>query len=399
MPSKSLGDREVVIVESLRTGLAKAVRGSFNITEPVYYLAHCLKSVVERAGVDPAEVEDVITGTGFPEGCQGMNMSRIAVGAAGFPKEVAACTVNRFCSSGSQAIMMAAQRIQEGADVAIGAGVETITMMTDGTQNTNRLINKAAQERFPGLYYPMGITAEIVAERYGISREDQDRYGLQSQQRYAAAVEKGWVAEEIVPMKVTRKVMKKGEEPYEEEGVVDRDECNRPDTTLEGLAKLKPAFKPDGTVTAGNASQLSDGASATLLMSAKRARELGLEPLGVYRGSAVAGCGPEEMGIGPVFAVPKLLQRHGLGIGDIDLVELNEAFASQLLYCQRQLEIPNEKLNPCGGSIAIGHPYGMTGSRLTGLLLRQLRRTGGRYGLVTMCVGGGQGFASLFESA
>jgi acetyl-CoA acetyltransferase family protein len=394
-----LPPREVVIVESVRTGLAKAHRGSFNMTEPVYYLAHTLRSVVERAGVDAAEIEDVIVGTGFPEGCQGMNMARIAAMAAGFPKEVAGATVNRFCSSGSQAIMMAAQRIQEGADVAIGAGVETITMMTDGTQNTTRLVNKAAQERFPGLYFPMGITAEIVAERYGISREDQDQYGLQSQQRYAGAWDKGWIREEIVPMKVTRKVQKKGEEPYEEEAVVDRDECNRPDTTIEGLRALKPAFKPDGTVTAGNASQLSDGASATLLMSAERAKQLGLQPLGVYRGSAVAGCGPEEMGIGPVFAVPKLLKRHGLTMKDIDIVELNEAFASQLLYCQRQLEIPNEKLNPCGGSIAIGHPYGMTGSRLTGLLLRQLQRTGGRYGIVTMCVGGGQGFASLFERA
>lgn len=396
MPSSP---REVVIVESLRTGLAKAHRGSFNLTVPVSYLAHTLKSVVERAGVDAAEIEDVIVGTGFPEGCQGMNMARIAAMAAGFPKEVAGATVNRFCSSGSQAIMMAAQRIQEGADVAIGAGVETITMMTDGTQNTNRMVNEAAKERFPGLYFPMGITAEIVAERYSISREDQDQYGLQSQQRYAAAWDKGWVQEEIVPMKVTRKVQKKGEEPYEEEAVVDRDECNRPDTTIEGLRALKPAFKPDGTITAGNASQLSDGASATLLMSAERAKQLGLQPLGVYRGSAVAGCGPEEMGIGPVFAVPKLLKRHGLGMKDVDIVELNEAFASQLLYCQRQLEIPNEKLNPCGGSIAIGHPYGMTGSRLTGLLLRQLQRTGGRYGIVTMCVGGGQGFASLFERA
>lgn len=394
-----LPPREVVIVESVRTGLAKAHRGSFNLTEPVDYLAHTLRSVVEKAGVDAAEIEDVIVGTGFPEGCQGMNVARIAAIAAGFPKEVAGATVNRFCSSGSQAIMMAAQRIQEGAEVAIGAGVETITMMTDGTQNTTRMVNKAAQARFPGLYFPMGMTAEIVAERYSVSREDQDQYGLQSQQRYAAAWDKGWIQEEIVPMKVTRKQQKKGEEPYQEEWTVDRDECNRPDTTIEGLRALKPAFKPDGTVTAGNASQLSDGASATLLMSAERAKQLGLRPLGIYRGSAVAGCGPEEMGIGPVFAVPKLLKRHGLSIEDVDVVELNEAFASQLLYCQRQLQIPNDRLNPCGGSIAIGHPYGMTGSRLTGLLLRQLQRSGGRYGIVTMCVGGGQGFASLFERA
>jgi len=393
--------REAVIVASVRTGLTKAHRGSFNMTEPVDYTGHALRSVVESVPkLDAAEIEDVIVGCGMPEGCQGMNTARIAAIAAGFPKEVAATTVNRFCSSGSQAVMMAAHQIvEEGAEVAIGAGVETITMMQDGTQNTTRMVNAAAKERFPGLYYPMGVTAEIVAERYKISREDQDAYGLQSQQRYAAAVEKGWVSEEIAPMKVRRKVMKKGEDPYEEDFVVERDECNRPETTLDGLAKLKPAFKEDGVVTAGNASQLSDGASATLLMSAERAKQLGVEPLGIYRGSAVAGCGPEEMGIGPVFAVPKLLKRHGLSMDDIDIVELNEAFASQLLYCQRQLDIPNEKLNPCGGSISIGHPFGMTGSRMTGLLLRQLRRSKKRYGIVTMCVGGGQGFASLFESA
>jgi len=392
--------REAVIVDSVRTGLTKAHRGSFNRTEPVDYLAHSLRSVVERTkNLDPAEIADVIVGCGMPEGCQGMNMARIAAMAAGFPKEVAATTVNRFCSSGSQAIMMAAHAIlHEGAEVAIGAGVETITMMQDGTQNTHRMVNATAKERFPGLSYPMGVTAEIVAERYKISREDQDAYSLQSQQRYAAAVDKGWISEEIAPMKVRRAIIKKDAEPVEEDAVVDRDECNRPDTKLEGLAALKPVFKPDGCVTAGNASQLSDGASATLLMSSDRARALGLEPLGVYRGSAVAGCGPEEMGIGPVFAVPKLLKRHGLSMKDIDIVELNEAFASQLLYCQRQLGIPNEKLNPCGGSISIGHPFGMTGSRMTGLLLRQLQRTGKRYGIVTMCVGGGQGFASLFEA-
>jgi acetyl-CoA acetyltransferase family protein len=396
--------REAVVVESVRTGLTKAHRGSFNMTEPVDYLAHTLREVVARVpNLDSAEIEDVIAGCGFPEGCQGMNMARIAAMAAGFPKEVAGTTVNRFCSSGSQAVMMAASAIvNEGADVAIGAGVETITMMQDGTQNTTRLANAAAQKRFPGLYFPMGVTAEIVAERYGVSREDQDAYSLQSQQRYAAAVESGLVAEEIAPMKVTRKVMKKGEDPYEEDFTVENDECNRPQTTLEGLSSLKPVFKPEeegGTVTAGNASQLSDGASATLLMSAERAKQLGVEPLGIYRGSAVAGCGPEEMGIGPIYAVPKLLKRHGLTMDDIDIVELNEAFASQLLQCQRVLEIPNEKLNPSGGSISIGHPFGMTGSRMTGLLLRELKRTGGRYGIVTMCVGGGQGFASLFESA
>ena len=396
--------REAVVVESLRTGLTKAHRGSFNITEPVDYLAHTLRAVAEAVpNLDAAEIEDVVVGCGFPEGCQGMNTARIAAMAAGFPKEVAATTVNRFCSSGSQAVMMAAHSIlNEGADVAIGAGVETITMMQDGSQNTTRLANKAARERFPGLYFPMGITAEIVAERYGVEREAQDAYALKSQQRYAKAVEEGWIAEEIAPMKVNRKVMKKDEEPYEEEFSVELDECNRANTTAEGLAKLSPVFKkPEegGTVTAGNASQLSDGASATLLMSSEKAKALGVKPLGYYRGTAVAGCGADEMGIGPVFAVPKLLARHGLSIDDIDIVELNEAFASQLLYCQRTLEIPDEKLNPSGGSIAIGHPFGMTGSRMTGLLLRQLKRQGKRYGIVTMCIGGGQGLASLFEAA
>jgi acetyl-CoA acetyltransferase family protein len=392
--------REAVIVGSVRTGLAKAHRGSFNMTEPVDFTAHVLREVVaQQPNLDSAEIEDVIIGCGNPEGCMGLNMARVASMVADIPKTAAATTVNRFCSSGSQAVMMAANEIiLDGVDVAIGGGVETITMMQDGTANTTRLVNATAAERFPGLYFPMGVTAEVVAERYHISREDQDAYAVQSQQRYAAASDAGYVAEEIAPMKVTRKVTPKEGDAFEEDFTVERDECNRPGTTLEGLQKLKPVFKPDGSVTAGNASQLSDGASATLVMSADRAKQLGIEPMGIYRGSAVAGCGPDEMGIGPVFAVPKLLKRHGLTMKDIDIVELNEAFASQLLYCQRELEIPDEKLNPCGGSISIGHPFGMTGSRMTGLLLRQLKRTGGRYGIVTMCIGGGQGFASLFEA-
>lgn len=392
--------REAVVVGSLRTGLAKAHRGSFNLTEPVNYTAHVLRAVVaQQPNLDPAEIEDVIIGCGNPEGCMGLNMARVASMVAEIPKTTAATTVNRFCSSGSQSIMMAANEIiQDGAEAAIGGGVETITMMQDGSANTTRLVNSAAAERFPGLYFPMGMTAEVVADRYDISREDQDAYALQSQRRYAAAVEAGHIGEEIAPMKVTRKVAPKDADAYDEEFTVEADECNRPTTTLEGLQKLRPVFKEDGSVTAGNASQLSDGASATLLMSADRAKALNIEPLGIYRGSAVAGCGPEEMGIGPVFAVPKLLKRHGLTMDDIDIVELNEAFASQLLYCQRELGIPNEKLNPSGGSISIGHPFGMTGSRMTGLLLRQLKRTGGRYGIVTMCIGGGQGFASLFEA-
>jgi acetyl-CoA acetyltransferase family protein len=391
--------REAVIVDSVRTALCKAHRGSLNRTRPDDMLAHTLSALFERnPKVDRGEVGDVIAGCGMPEGAQGMNVARIASMVAGLPSSVAATTVNRFCSSGSQAVAMAAHQIvNEGCDVAIGSGVETITMMQDGTQNTNRLVNPRAAQKYPGLYFAMGKTAEIVAERYKISREDQDQYGLLSQQRYAAAVEKGYIAEEIAPMKVRRAVQPKDKDPYEEDAVAERDECNRPDTTLEGLAKLKPSFKEGGCVTAGNASQLSDGASACLLMSSERAKQLGLEPLGVYRGTAVAGCEPDEMGIGPVFALPKLLRRHGLTIDDIDLVELNEAFASQVLYCQRKLGIPSEKLNVNGGSIAIGHPFGMTGSRLTGVLLRELRRRGGRYGVVTMCIGGGQGLASLFE--
>jgi acetyl-CoA acyltransferase len=395
--------REAVIVESVRTALCKAHRGSFNQTSPVDQLAHTIRTAVDRTeGLDPEEISDVIAGCGFPEGVQGMNLGRIAAMASGLPVGVAGTTVNRFCSSGSQSIAMAAHQIvMEGTEAAIGCGVETITMMQDGSQNTTRMVNAAAKERFPGLYFPMGITAEIVAERYGVSREDQDAYSLKSQQRMAAAQEKDYFKDEIIPMKVTYKVIKKDEEPYEQEGIADRDECNRPTTTLEGLAKLKPVFKtPEegGTVTAGNASQLSDGASATLLMSADRAKALGIEPLGVYRGTAVAGCQPDEMGLGPAYAVPKLLKQHGLTINDIDIVELNEAFASQVLYSQRALEIPDEKLNPNGGSISIGHPFGMTGSRMTGHLLRELRRQGKRYGIVTMCIGGGQGLASLFEA-
>jgi len=392
--------REAVIVDSLRTALTKAHRGSFNITRPDDYLAHCYTNLLERnPKVDPEEIGDVIAGCGFPEGCQGMNVARISAMVAGLPTSVAATTVNRFCSSGSQAVMMAAHQVlSEGVEVAIGSGVESITMMQDGTQNTNRMLNTAAQKRLPGLYFPMGMTAEVVAERYGVSREDQDAYALKSQLGIANAQKEGYFADEIVPMKVTRKVMKKGEEPYEEEWTADRDECNRPETTLEGLAKLKPVFDEKGTVTAGNASQLSDGASATLLMSRERATQLGIEPLGVYRGSAVAGCEPDEMGIGPIYAVPKLLKQHGLTMDDIDIVELNEAFASQVLQVQRVLDIPDEKLNPNGGSVSIGHPFGMTGSRMTGTLLRELRRQGKRYGIVTMCIGGGQGFASLFEA-
>jgi acetyl-CoA acetyltransferase family protein len=395
--------REAVIVASARTALAKSVRGSFNLTRPDDFAAHAIRSALAQVpALDPSEVEDVIMGCGLPEGPSGHNVARVALLTAGLPASIPGTTVNRFCSSGLQAIAMAAHRILvDGCDVAIGAGTESITMVQNDKMRIGDMVNAATAQRWPGLYMGMGMTAEVVAERYKISREDQDAYALVSQQRTAHAQQKGWLDECIAPMTVKRAVRDKatGQDRIEEGYVLRKDECNRPDTTLDGLAKLAPAFKPQGgTVTAGNASQLSDGASATVLMSAERAKQLGIQPLGVYRGFEAAGCNPEEMGIGPVFAVPKLLKKHGLTIDDLDVVELNEAFASQLLYCQRQLDIPLEKLNPVGGSISIGHPYGMTGSRMTGQLLRHLRRTGGKLGLVTMCVGGGMGAAGLFEA-
>jgi acetyl-CoA acetyltransferase family protein len=390
--------REAVIVASARTPLGKSFRGSLNATRPDDMAATAIKGALAKVPqLSVKEIEDVICGCGLPEGPSGMNVARVATLAAGLPETIAATTVNRFCSSGLQAIGMAAhQIINEGANAAIGAGTESISMV-QGQQNMNNLVNSPVQELWPGLYMGMGQTAEVVAERYKISREDQDKYSLLSQQRTAAAQREGKFAE-IIPMKVKKAVKDESGNLKFEEVEITKDECNRPDTTLEGLQKLKPSFKETGTVTAGNASQLSDGASATILMSRERAKELGIEPLGIFRGVAVAGCRPEEMGIGPVFAVPKLLKRHGLTMKDIAIVELNEAFASQLLYCQRQLEIPDEKLNPLGGSISIGHPYGMTGSRMVGQLLGELRRRKQKYGLVTMCVGGGMGMAGLFEA-
>ncbi|HIF64348.1 MAG TPA: thiolase family protein [Deltaproteobacteria bacterium] len=392
--------REAVIVSSMRTGMAKSYRGSFNVTRPDELCSHALVSALDAVpNVDKSEIEDVVIGCGFPEGPQGMNVARVATLGAGLPDTVAATTVNRFCSSGLQAVAMAAhQVIAEGAEVSIGGGVESITL-GQGQANQNGIFSEKINEKWPGVYMGMGDTAEVVAERYNISREDQDAFALRSQQRYAAALESGIMAEEIAPLSATW--AKKNKETGETEMVevnVDHDECNRPTTTLEGLASLKPVFKEDGSVTAGNASQMSDGASATVLMSAERAKQLDVQPMGVFRGFAVAGCRPEEMGIGPVFAVPKLLSRHGLKIEDIDIVELNEAFASQALYCMRELGITDEQINPNGGSIAIGHPYGMTGSRMVGHLLRELKRQGKRYGIVTMCIGGGQGMAGLFEA-
>jgi acetyl-CoA acetyltransferase family protein len=381
--------------------LAKSFRGSFNMTRPDDLAAHCIKDVLRKTPqLDPAEVEDVIIGCAQPHGPQGQNVARIAAMLAGLPVTAAATTINRFCSSGLQAIAVAAHQIvAEGVDVAIGGGVESISL----TPRDNEP-NPVLQERLPGIYMVMGETAEVVARRYNVTREAQDEYALESQRRTARAQQEGFFAGEIAPMKVEMALLDKktGEKVGTREACCDRDECNRPDTTLEGLLLLKPHFDPhsgQGSVTAGNASQLSDGASATLLMSRERADALGIPYKLIYRGFAVAGCEPDEMGIGPVFAVPKLLKRNGLGVDDIDLWELNEAFAVQVVYCRDRLRIPMEKLNVNGGSIAIGHPFGMTGSRMVGTLANELaRRPESRYGLVTMCIGGGQGAAGLFEA-
>ena len=392
--------RDVVIVDSVRTGLAKAFRGSFNLTRSDDMLAHCIDSLLERNDVDPAEVEDVVVGAATHAGEQDGNLARLAVILSKLPVSAAGVSINRFCSSGLQSIAIAANQIASGqTDVAMAGGVDSISMRTRQEPGKAKQ-NKRLLEEKPEIFMAMGNTAEVVARRYQVTREQQDAYALQSQQRYAAAVDAGKIAEEIVPMKATMlKVDKESGEESHVDVVVDKDECNRPNTTLEGLAGLPPAFEEDGSVTAGNASQLSDGASMTLLMSAERAAQLGLAPIGIYRGFTVAGCEPDEMGIGPVFAIPRLLKNAGLDLGDIDLWELNEAFASQCLYCRDALDIDNEKYNVLGGSISIGHPFGMTGSRQTGLVLRELRRRNQKYGVVTMCIGGGQGAAGLFESA
>jgi len=393
--------RDTVIVASSRTGLAKSFRGSFNLTRPDDMAVHCIKDVLKKVPqLDPAEIEDVVMGTGFPEGPQGFNVGRNVAVMAGLPITVPGVTVSRFCSSGLNAVAVAAHMVQvEGAEAVIGGGLESITMMQNDFNKKN-LFNPWLMDHKKEIYIPMGLTAEIVAERYKISREKQDEMALASQQRTAAAQKAGKFKDEIVPMKVTMELTDKATgAKSSKEVVVDRDECNRPDTTAEGLAKLPPAFKEGGSVTAGNSSQFSDGASATLLMSYDRAKKLGVKPLGFYRGCVFAACEPDEMGIGPVFAVPKLLKQHGLKIDDIDIVELNEAFASQAVYCRDRLGIDPAKLNPNGGAISIGHPYGMTGSRMVGTLLLELRRQKKRWGIVTMCIGGGMGAAGLFEAA
>jgi len=392
---------EVVIVATARTGLAKSFRGSFNLTRPDDMAAHCVKEALKKVPqLDPAMVEDVVMGTGFPEGPQGFNVGRNVAVMAGLPVTVPGTTVSRFCSSGLNAVAVAAQQIQSGcAEVVVGGGLESITMMQNDFNKKN-LFNPWLMEHKKDIYMPMGLTAEVVAKRYGVSRDKQDELALWSQQRTAAAQKSGKLAEEIAPMTVTMQLTDKATgATSEKQVIVDRDECNRPETTAEGLAKLPPAFNPDGgTVTAGNSSQFSDGASACILMSANKAKELNIKPLGFYRGCVFAGCEPDEMGIGPVFAIPKLLKQHGLKIDDIDIVELNEAFASQAVYCRDRLGIDPTKFNPNGGAISIGHPYGMTGSRMTGALLLELNRQKKRWGIVSMCIGGGMGAAGLFEA-
>ena len=396
----------VVILSTARTALTKSARGAFNNTHGITLASHALANAIDRAGVSPEEVEDVIMGCAYPEGATGFNIGRNAAMAAGCPPSTAGATINRYCSSGLQAIAMAAGRVMnDGVPIAAAGGVEQISMVQMGKDvNLSNMTEKELFKRMPALWMTMIETAEIVAERYQVSRESQDEFALLSQQRTAAAQEAGLFAAEIVPLTATwKKVDRKTKEVSYEEVVADRDDCNRPDTTLEGLATLKPVFK-DGQqvkegkyVTAGNASQFSDGASACVVMSETEAEKRGLEPLGAFRGFAVSGCNPDEMGIGPVFAVPRLLERNGLTIDDIDIWELNEAFAAQAVYCRDELGIDPEKVNVNGGAIAIGHPYGMTGARCSGHLLLEGRRRGSRYGVVTMCIGAGQGAAGLFE--
>ena len=392
---------DVVVVDSVRTGLAKSFRGSFNLTRSDDMLAHCIDSLLERnPSVSAEEVEDVVVGAASHAGEQDGNLARLAVVLSKLPITTAGMTINRFCSSGLQSIAIAANQIASGqSQVAIAGGVDSISMRNRQTTGKAEQNQRLIEEK-PEVFMAMGNTAEVVARRYQVTREMQDVYALQSQQRYANAVEQGWISEEIVPMNATMlKVDKETGDESRVEVSVDKDECNRPQTTLDGLSGLAPAFEEDGTVTAGNASQLSDGASMTMLMSSDRAAQLGIEPIGIYRGFTVAACEPDEMGIGPVFAIPRLLQNAGLKQDDIDVWELNEAFASQCVYCRDQLDIDNEKYNVNGGSISIGHPFGMTGSRCTGAVLRELQRREQRYGVVTMCIGGGQGAAGLFERA
>ena len=398
--------REAVLVSTARTGLAKTGRGSFNNTHGITLAGTAIKGALERAGVEPEAVEDVYLGCAQPEGATGHNVARNAALWAGCPSSTAGATINRFCSSGLQAVANAAHTIiNEGADVTIGGGVESLSLVShSGKMNTYRYTEDALMAKWPAIWMTMIETAEIVAERYGVSREYQDEYSAESQRRTAEFQQKGYMSEEIVPLTTTMMLKNKETgEISEQEVTVERDECNRPGTTVEALSGLQPVFsggqqvKQGKYITAGNASQLSDGAAALVVMEAKEAAKRGLEPLGRFAGFNVGGVDPDEMGIGPVKAVPRLLERNALTVADIDLWELNEAFASQCLYCRDHLGIDPEKYNVNGGSISIGHPFGMTGARCTGSLLLEGKRRGAKWGVVTMCIGGGMGAAGLFE--
>ena len=392
--------KTAVIVDSVRTGLAKSFRGGFNMTRPDEMLAHIINATLERnPNLPPEAVEDIIMGCGNPEGAQGHNVGRNAAVLSNLPITTGGTTINRYCSYGMQSISMAASQIMAGCyDTVIAGGAETISMM-QGKQNMDNFVNERLAEKSPGIYYPMGMTAEVVAKRYNVSREAQDEYAFESQMRTAAAQQAGAYDDEIIPMETKMLLMNKETGDSKEiDYCVEKDECNRPETTLDGLASLKPVFDPEnGSVTAGNSSQLSDGASVTLVMSEDKALELGLKPLAYFRGFTTMGCEPDEMGIGPVFSVPKLLNNYNLSMDDIDIWELNEAFAVQVVYCRDKLGIPMEKLNLDGGSISIGHPFGMTGSRQVGHIVRQLHSHDKQFGVVTMCIGGGMGASGLFE--
>ncbi len=390
---------DAVIVSTARTGLGKSYRGALNNTHSVDLAGHVIRHAVQRAGIDPAVVEDVILGASFHEGAQGKNMARLAAIRAGLPVTTAGMSINRFCSSGLQAISLAAQRVlSEKVPAMVAGGVESISLVQNEKLNAFHATNDWLMKNKPELYLSMIETADVVARRYGVSREAQDEYALISQQRTAAAQQAGKFDDEIVPFDATMLVKdKQTGEVSSKDVTLTRDECNRPNTTLEGLQGLNPVRGDDQFVTAGNASQLSDGASVCLVMDSTYAEKNNIEPMGIFRGFAVAACEPDEMGIGPVFAIPRLLERNGLTMDDIDLWELNEAFASQVVYCRDRLGIPMDKLNVNGGSISIGHPYGVTGSRLTGHALIEGKRRGAKYVVVTMCIGGGQGAAGLFE--